>query len=269
MLANRGREMKGGRFPRWILGVAVCCVIFGIGCLIYTEYDMKRFEAGLGELPSVGESSLSDTSEGVGVVTEPATGSTGADVSEPESPKTAYDWLTDDPAPTTGAGDADPLMAWWEAELEGSGAEVEEDTEVYPPTDWYKTTDPVLFNEYFLAQLINQFGDVPQVHILAAGDLKIVLKIPMTLDEKLEHSEAMYDLFPDEGTLEGIKLLRELKASGHPFEMADGSEVYQDPFPDIEPFLRRYGWVDGIERFREIDPERAAEFERAAVEGKL
>lgn len=168
--------------------------------------------------------------------------------------------------PTDLADNTDPWENWWEQmEAQESMTEVTEEAENYPPKGWHRTNDPVLFAEYYRAQLIKQFGDIPQVHVLADGHRKIKSELPLTLDEKIEHLEAMYDLFPHESTRESIQFWKEWKASGRPFKMELGlppPPPSADQFLDIKPFVERYGWEDGIAKFRQVNPERAAEFER-------
>ena len=96
--------------------------------------------------------------------------------------------------------------------------EIPEDVEDYPPKGWHKTTDPVLFAEYYRAQLTNQFGDLPQVDILADGYMKIKAEIPLTLDEKIEHVEAMYDLFPDEKNSGDDRILERMEGLRTPLQ---------------------------------------------------
>lgn len=260
--------MKG--WQKRLFGAALCCVLFAIACGIYTEFDKKRFDESLQQLPAAGEAP---------VHTHPFGDSqTHADIQTmdneivpTENSADDYDWRTDDANPPTDNGsDTDTWTGWWEHIQEQNfsaetGIETDTDSEPYPPKDWYKTTDPVLFAEYYRAQLIEQFGDLPQVDIIADGDLKIKLEIPLTLDEKIEHVEAIYDLFPDEKTRETITFLKEWKASGRPFKMEFGPPPPPpsvDQFLDIKPFVERYGWEDGIAKFRQINPVRAAEFQR-------
>lgn len=143
-----------------------------------------------------------------------------------------------------------------------------EDDETYPPPDWYKTTDPALYVEYYRAQLIKQFGDIPQVHILADSKRKIRAEIPMTLDEHIEQNQALYDLWPSEETQKTLEMFKEWKASGRPFVHKYGEPKPVDQFLDVKPFVDQYGLEEGIRRFRAVNPERAAEFERVLSEDR-
>ncbi|MXV81770.1 hypothetical protein F4X88_10375 [Candidatus Poribacteria bacterium] len=254
------------RLQKGMLRVALCCVLFAIACGIYTEFDKKRFRKSLQPLSLVEENPV-HTHQGGDSQTHTDVPIMDTVISTIESPTGDYDWRSDDMnAPTDLADNTDPWENWWEhIENQELSADVPEDVEDYPPKDWHRTTDPVLFAEYYRAQLTNQFGDLPQVDILADGYMKIKAEIPMTLDEKIEHVEAMYDLFPDEKTRETIAFLKEWKASGNPFKMEFGPPPPSPPadqFLDIKPFVERYGWEDGIAKFRQINPERVVEFER-------
>ena len=247
-----------------MLGAALCCVLFAIGCMLYTEFDKKRFRESLQPLPPVVKDPIHTHHDG-GSQTHADTQTMDTGISTTESPTGDYDWRSGDMnAPTDMEDNTDPWGNWWEQiGDQESSTEIAEDAEPYPPKDWYKTTDPVLHAEYYRAQLIKQFGDLPQVDIFVDGLLKVKLEIPLTLDEKIEHVEAMYDLFPNERTRETIEFLKEWKASGRPFKMEFGPPPKPaEQFLDIKPFVERYGWEDGIAKFRQINPARAAEFER-------
>jgi RNA polymerase sigma factor (sigma-70 family) len=85
------------------------------------------------------------------------------------------------------------------------------DSEVYPPPNWHLTKDPALRAEYFHAQLINQFGDIPEVHTLAAYQRKQELGIPVTIDEYIESLEARYHLWRNKSILRALESLRKEK----------------------------------------------------------
>ena len=69
-------------------------------------------------------------------------------------------------------------------------------------------------SSYFRAQLIKQFGDLPEVHTVADLELRNALGIPTTVDEFLDFVEAQYALWPHEKTLRTLKRLRKAKAEG-------------------------------------------------------
>ena len=141
------------------------------------------------------------------------------------------------------------------------------DEETYPPRDWYNTTDPALYIEYYQAQLIKQFGDIPEVYILAEFEEKMRAEIPMTLDEQIEQAEALYTLWPYQETKATLEMLQDAKASGHSFvHRYQASPETTDPFHDVTPFVEEHGLVEGIRQLSKVNPERAAEVKRVLRE---
>lgn len=127
---------------------------------------------------------------------------------------------------------------------------------IYPPRDWYKTEDPELFAEYFRAQLIKQFGDRPEIHILADTEIKKRQGIPFTRDEYINFLEAQYSLFPDKRTLKTLERQQQEKAAGIPFVM-----IYSEPGETVEEKIQRF-----LKRRQEIEEEKAEKNEVEAEE---
>ena len=88
------------------------------------------------------------------------------------------------------------------------------DDDTYPPRNWYKTEDPVLRAEYYGAQMLKQFGDTPEVHTVSDWELKKAMGVTPTHDELITYLEALYHVFPREGTLNTLNYHRELRAKG-------------------------------------------------------
>ena len=133
------------------------------------------------------------------------------------------------------------------------------DEETYPPRDWYNTTDPALYIEYYQAQLIKQFGDIPEVYVLAEFEEKMRAEIPMTLDEQIEQAEALYALWPHQETKATLEILENMETSGHPFvHRYHASPETTDPFHDVTPFVEQHGLVEGIQQLSKVNPKRAA-----------
>ena len=122
------------------------------------------------------------------------------------------DWR-DDSAWDSSLFKQDPWKQTYSQGASGESADGEGD-ETYPPHDWYKTEDPELRAEYFRAQLIKQFGDIPEVHTVADLELRNALGIPTTVDDFIDFVEAQYALWPHEKTLRTLKRLRKAKAEG-------------------------------------------------------
>lgn len=63
------------------------------------------------------------------------------------------------------------------------------------PHNWETTEDPVLYAKYFRAKLLRQFGNKPEVHIVADMELKKRQGISTTSDEDAAYLDARYRLF--------------------------------------------------------------------------
>ena len=67
------------------------------------------------------------------------------------------------------------------------------------PFDWRRIEDGILYAEYKRADLIKQFGDIPQAHIIADFHLRSPLGIKrVTRETFIDYFEAIYFLFPTE-----------------------------------------------------------------------
>ena len=77
------------------------------------------------------------------------------------------------------------------------------------PLEWWTTEDLVLRVEYYRAQLIKQFGDIPQVHTVADHELKVAMGIPWVPREVfIAFLEAQYHLWPHPTTLQALENAR-------------------------------------------------------------
>jgi hypothetical protein len=82
-----------------------------------------------------------------------------------------------------------------------SDAEVQELMALDVPTNWSQTEDPELRARYYHAQLLQQFGNIPAVHIVAERKRKQLVASGVysaTLDEQIEFAKAQYVLWPNE-----------------------------------------------------------------------
>ena len=73
------------------------------------------------------------------------------------------------------------------------------------PRHWIHTADRILLAEYYRAQLLKQFGDIPEVHTVANMELKRAIGAAMDIPwfrvkpgEHIAYLEALYHLFPTE-----------------------------------------------------------------------
>ena len=70
------------------------------------------------------------------------------------------------------------------------------------------TEDPKLRAKYLYDILLNQFGDIPEVHTIGEYEHKAAQGIPPTLDEYIEFLEAHMSLFPNDTTLSTLTEMR-------------------------------------------------------------
>ena len=74
--------------------------------------------------------------------------------------------------------------------------------------------DPLLRAKYLYDILLNQFGDIPEVHTIGEYEHNAAQGIPPTLDEYINFLEAHMSLWPNDTTLETLKEMRRVKADG-------------------------------------------------------
>ena len=128
---------------------------------------------------------------------------------EPTTTSIAYDWRDD-----SGFDLSFPQNDPW-AGIYPESEPTDDTDDTYPPRDWYKTEDPALWIEYLQAQLIKQFGDIPEVHTFVAFREKGKLGIPIKdVDEYLNFLKAQYTLWPMEETLKTLENLENRMADG-------------------------------------------------------
>ena len=93
-----------------------------------------------------------------------------------------------------------------------SDAEIQELMALEVPTNWEETEDPELRAKYHHAHLLQQFGNIPAVHIVAARERERALTgviVFKTTDEMVDFDKAQYVLWPTK--LNRDKLERSLK----------------------------------------------------------
>ena len=129
---------------------------------------------------------------------------------------------------------------------------------------WFHIADPYERAEAYRAQLIKQYGDQAAIDTLAELKPKIWQNIPLTLDEMIRHAEAQMDIWPTEGTRSSIELFKKWEAEGRDVNFRYGSVPSSASTPkefrDLMPFIKEYGREEGVRRFREMYPKKAAVF---------
>lgn len=156
------------------------------------------------------------------------------------------------------------------------------------PQSWHNIKDPVLYTKYFRAQLLRQFGNIPEIHIVADMTLKERQWIYPTRDEYIMYLRALYRLWRDPGTLKSLQDELRRKAEGKPFALiyADApaehiikrlEEIYQRKLSREEAILEvaiikgdgktleAFGWKkadmddEEFEAWKAREPERFVE----------
>ena len=82
-----------------------------------------------------------------------------------------------------------------------SDAEVQKLMALKLPDNWFQEKNPKRHAQYFHAQLVQQFGNIPAVHIVAEHKRKQLLApggFIATLDELINYAKAQYVLWPSE-----------------------------------------------------------------------
>ena len=129
---------------------------------------------------------------------------------EASSKKEVYDWRDDNGFDSL-RPKTDP---WKETHASDDPAPAPTDDETTPPPDLESTKDPKLRAKYLYDILLNQFGDIPEVHTIGEYEHKAARGIPPTLDEYIEFLEAHMSLFPNDTTLSTLTEMRRVKADG-------------------------------------------------------
>ena len=107
----------------------------------------------------------------------------------------------------------DELYDTSELTYEISDAEIQELMALEVPTNWEQTRDRELRAKYYHAHLLQQFGNIPAVHIVAEHERRKAKAsgdyVSYTLDETIDFDKAKYVLWPTK--LNRDKLERSLK----------------------------------------------------------
>ena len=128
----------------------------------------------------------------------------------------------------------------------------------------FDPNDPYHVHELTLKAYLKEYGDVPEIYIVADGSLKLSLGEKMTPEEKLTFMEATYYLYPHPATQRSIEMQKLIIAGDIDTLMARYPPMQpesEQPFIDVEPFFQGDNKVEGFRRLRAANPKRAAEFE--------
>ncbi len=242
-------------------------VLFCIGMTVYYQIAKRNFDNSLPQVPTAvapqgDEAPPGDTSH--------PHEETRQEASATKRVPDDYDWRTDEGhAHSHTDTHGDP---WTQLSSPEDDMLAEESEEPYPPLNWPDTLDPALYAEYYRAQIMKQFSDVPAIDrladTLAAGKLKLRAQIPMTLDEALAYNEALNALWPDTDTQRSIAAIKERIATGRSYQDAPikiGGDRLQHLEPVVVPLIEQHGVKEGLRLFKTLDPRGAMALKRAMI----
>ena len=160
-------------------------------------------------------------------------------------------------------------------------AEVVELLALNPPSNWYETEDPELRNKYYFAQLLKQFGDIPEVRYIIAFHLKP--KDDITVEQAIALSEAVYRLNPNTENLKALKFISSLPPDGYiPPQDEPKNEIeawiQKDPEGVIETqrllYVEKYGDIPEVHTYlnllrKQLLGEILTEAERQEMQAAL
>ena len=247
--------------------VFAIAVLFCISMMVYYQIAKRNFDNSLPPVPTAvapqgDEAPPGDTSH--------PHEETRQGASATKRVPADYDWRTDEGhAHSHTDTHGDP---WTQLSPPEDDMLAEESEEPYPPRNWPETLDPALYAEYYRAQIMKQFSDVPDIDrladTLASGKLKRRAQIPMTLDEALAYNEALNALWPDADTQRSIAAIKERIATGRSYQdepIKIGGDQLQHLEPIVVPLIEQHGEKEGLRLFKTLDPSGAMEIKRAMI----
>ncbi len=251
---------------RLFTGITAAFIVLVAAGSIYLHIDTKRFVEELPEPPH--PVSTHDNTEGLTSPdsdTENAPKTTAPESDEADKvfvPESASPpaWWDDAAHDTPGLRTDDP----WKA-VEEYGLLNADGTLVDPNSPE--------FQERFRQQLIKQFGDIPEVHIVADGGFYENRHI-WTIDDKIRFAEAHNKLFPSVNTQNSLNFFYAQK-SGDPQKLMDAINALPtqnvadkpNPFEDLAKYFEgNPSPANGFRQLRKDDPVRSAQFEKYAIE---
>ena len=86
------------------------------------------------------------------------------------------------------------------------------------------TDDPELFAKIYREQLVEQYGDIPEVEVVVEGETKLWFggfRFPGDEDDYVAFLEAKYALWPNDSQLRRLEKYRKAQADGTPFHLVD------------------------------------------------
>ena len=125
-----------------------------------------------------------------------------------------------------------------------SDEEVQELRKLELPDNWFETKDPELHAKYFHAQLLQQFGNIPAVHIVAEHKRKQLLApegFTTTLDVLINYAKAQYVLWPNASNRKSLEGYLKDKL----MEETDDPELFAKIFR--EKLIKQFGDIPEVD----------------------
>ncbi|MCY3722280.1 MAG: hypothetical protein OXG97_08685 [Candidatus Poribacteria bacterium] len=204
---------------------AIISVAFVCSVLVYTEWDKRRFMDSLPQPPVVEQIVNTHTdphlhthddpvptphSNTVRVDSEP--GGEENIVATSTNPMSEEDTLQIDEEEQTEAALQSPA-AW---HTDDEHAHQSNRSPFARKITRVEDMDPDELADMTLVSLLQQFGDIPEVHTFTELSRKKFKNEPLTLDEHIDFTRAQYALWPDPRTKKTLEVFLEEKASQYP-----------------------------------------------------
>ena len=112
------------------------------------------------------------------------------------------------------------------------------------PDNWFQEKNPERHAKYFHAQLVQQFGNIPAVHIVAERQRKRLLApggFITTLDASINYAKARYVLWPNESTLKSLEECLKDKL----MQETDDPELYAKIYR--EKLIKQFGNIPEVD----------------------
>ncbi|MDE0018453.1 MAG: hypothetical protein OXU51_19880 [Candidatus Poribacteria bacterium] len=142
----------------------------------------------------------------------------------------------------------------------------ENESQNFPQEAALNPHDPT-FSEVRRQRLIEEFGDIPEVHMYVDGFLNRD-PAPMSLTDIIAHVEAASKLFPNSSqTRRTLKVLYAIRSGDMEtaVKYAEPSKVTQSvesPFAGVEDYFKKGDAAEGFRRLRAANPDRAVQLEQ-------
>ena len=199
-MVNKNNKLRGILINKWVYG-AVFFIVLSVVCLFWYQHDIEPYRQGaedtkklLQESNIIKESDIRNEPEpSAEPLIEHSTQKNRPEYTLPDNKN-----LNIQPSQTE---------TWIQNRVQR-----EAHTEVYDKNDLIQasqeTKDPIVLAELLHLQLLTEYGDRPEIHIIRKYQIDKANKIPSNIDKEIEYLEAHYTLFKDKSFLQAIEEIR-------------------------------------------------------------